>query len=193
MFFHHGVVAFRIFAADDKVAALNDAPAVLFKPHPFASFQAVQFPTRFLLRLVFPGAFEHPLGVGEGFHRSLCLVFLLSCGFKIALSVLVDACVEVQLNLRAVWLVVFIGKMNGDEALGRVGANDPRNRFDGFSYATPSVPLHRLAGLLHEGFHVVPMFLNQMTEVLLFLDFFRERPQRFLLLSLAALKTFDLR
>ena len=193
MFFHHGVVAFRILAADNKVAALNDAPAVLFKPHPFASFKPVQLPTRFLLRLVLPGAFEHPFGVSEGFHSSLCLVFLLSCSFKIALSVLVDACVKVQLNLRAVWLVVFIRKVHGDEALGRVGANDPRNRFDGFSHATPTVPLHRLTGLLHEGFHVVPMLLNQMTEALVFFDFFSKRGQRFLLLSLAAFKTFHLR
>ena len=132
MLFDDGIVAFRIFSTHQQMATFDHSPPMLFKPHAFASLEAIEFPTRFLFLLVFSGMLEFPLRVLQGLNGPCRLVFLLACGFEITLCVLVDAGIQFEENLRPVRFAVLVRKDGGQGSFSGGNAYDPWYGFDGF-------------------------------------------------------------
>ena len=66
--FHHGVVAFGVFSANQQMTPFDHAPAVLLKPHSFASLQTVEFTAGLLFGFTLSGSLELSLGFCQGLN-----------------------------------------------------------------------------------------------------------------------------
>ncbi len=173
--------------------ALNHPPTVLFKPHALASLEPVELPAGLLLGFVFASPLELPFGFRQRLNGTGRLVLLFASRLKIALGVLMNRGVEFQHDLRAVRFVVLIGQNDRDGSVGWSSTDDPRDALDGFAHGGPSVSLDGLLGLVDEALNVAPVFLNQVPETLLLLDFLRKACQGLFLLGLPSLKFLHFR